>query len=87
MYDENSNALFGMLGKLYVNCNILHELFYISPVYYINNSGNKKFSDYYSKIPSKKKREYVQTQLNFLNEIDNLEQRKKIIWIWGMLLK
>ena len=78
MYDENSNDLFEMLGKLYANCNdILYELFHISPVYYINNSDDKKFSDYYSKVPSKKKREYVQAQINFLNEINSLDLRKK----------
>ena len=74
MYDDNCLDLFDMLGKLYANCNdIIHELFHISPVYYINNSDNKKFSDYYSNVPSKKKKEYIQTQSNFLKEIKSLD--------------
>ena len=78
MYDENCLDLFDMLGKLYANCNdIIHELFHISPVYYINNSEIKNFADYYSNVPSKKKKEYIQIQNNFLKEINSLDKRIK----------
>ena len=78
MYDENSLDLFDMLGKLYANCNdIIHELFHISPVYYVNNSENKNFSSYYSNVPSKKKKEYIQIQNDFLKEINCLDKRIK----------
>ena len=78
MYDENSLDLFDMLGKLYANCNdIIHELFHISPVYYVNNSENKNFSSYYSNVPSKKKKEYIQIQNDFLKEINCHDKRIK----------
>ena len=77
MYEDN-NDKYDLLGKLYANCNdIIHEIFHNSAVYYINNSENKKFSDYNSKIPSKKKKEYIQTQKNFLDEIKSMDKRIK----------
>ena len=77
MYD-NSYDTFELLGKLYANANdSCHEIFHVSIVYYIMNSENKNFADFYSKVPLKKKTEYIETQKNFLNQINSEESKIK----------
>ena len=71
MYDNVDDTL-NLLGELSANVNdVYHEIFHISSVYNIMNSDIKNFSDFYSKVPSKKKREYVIEQKNFLEKTDN----------------
>jgi len=77
MYD-NSEDTFDLLGKLSANANdTCHEIFHISSVYNIMNSDNKNFTDFYSKVPSKKKKEYIDEQINFLKQTNSKELKIK----------
>ena len=78
LYD-NSEYSMELLGKLSANTNdSCHEIFHISSLYIIMNSENKSFSDFYSKVPSKKKKEYIEEQNNFLalTQSDELKVKK-----------
>ena len=77
MYDNDNDAL-ELLAKLSANANdTSHELFHVSSVYKIMNSENKNFKDFYSKVPSKKKTEYIKIQKNFLLETNSKESKIK----------
>ena len=55
-------------NKLFANANdTCHEM----------NSDNKKFADFYSNVPSKKKMQYINEQKNFLKETESKELKIK----------
>lgn len=68
MYDNNNDTL-ELLGKLSANANdTFHEIFHVSSVYYKMNSENKSFNDFYSKVPSKKRKNIFKCNKIFLNK-------------------
>ena len=72
--------VFQLFGELYGNTNdIVHEIFHITPLYYILNSENKDIKDANSIISSKTKKECVERQKEFLKEIksENLRIKKE----------
>ena len=80
MYDNNDT--FDLFGKLYANSNdIMHEIFHLSANYYIINSENKNKDDFNSKIPSEKKKSYIKTQKNFIEETKSANTAVKEIEI------
>ena len=69
---------FRLFGELYGNTNdILHEIFHITPLYYILNSENKDIKNADSRISSKAKRECVEKQKEFLKKIKSEDLRIK----------
>lgn len=77
MYEVEENVL-NLFGKMYANTNdILHEIFHITPCYYVLNSDNKNIKDVNSRISSKKKEEYVKIQEKFIQDTKSQNQSIK----------
>ena len=69
---------FRLFGELYGNTNdIVHEIFHITPLYYILNSENKDIKNANSRISSKTKSECVEKQKEFLKKIKSEDLRIK----------
>ena len=69
---------FLLFGELYGNTNdIVHEIFHITPLYYILNSENKDIKNANSRISSKAKRECVEKQKDFLIKVKSEDLRIK----------
>lgn len=78
MYDDFVAESFDLLGKLYANSNdLVHELFHISACYYIMNSNNKDFKNFYSKVSKQRKIEYENIQKKFLEDTNDTNKKIK----------
>ena len=78
MYDDFETGRFDLLDKLYANSNdLIHELFHISACYYIMNSNNKDFKNFYSKVSKERRKKYENIQKKFLEDINNGKKRIK----------
>ena len=85
MYDRDSDVL-ELFGKLFANSNdIIHGIYHISAIYYIINSKTKNINDFTSRIPSKKKKEYLEIQKKFLKDTNskNLNTKKEDVLDFG----
>jgi hypothetical protein len=85
MYDRDSDVL-ELFGKFFANSNdIIHEIYHISAIYYIINSKTKNINDFTSRIPSKKKKEYLEIQKKFLKDTNskNLNTKKEDVLDFG----